>query len=81
MVRKKTPRVVITFGTTADAMALEAAAKDHADLPGRMIPVPSEIDAGCGFSWRCEPEEEAALMAAIERYGLAYEGRHIVDMY
>lgn len=79
--RVKEPKTVITFSTTADAMALEAAAKDHGDLPGRMIPVPSEIDAGCGFAWRCEPEDEAALLAAIERYGLAYEAKYTVAMY
>lgn len=79
--RKKEPKTVITFATTADAMALEAAAKDFGDIPGRMIPVPSEIDAGCGFAWRCEPEDEAALLEAIERHGLAYEGRFTVDMY
>ena len=79
--RTKTPKTVITFATTADAMALEAAAKDYGDLPGRMIPVPSEIDAGCGFAWRCEPFEESALLAAMEHHGLAFEGRFVVPMY
>lgn len=79
--RTKTPKVVITFATTADAMAFEAAARDHDDIPGRMIPVPSEIDAGCGFAWRCEPSEEAALFDAASRYGLAHEGRFDIPMY
>lgn len=79
--RRKTSKIVITFATTADAMAIEAAAGEHADLPGRMIPVPSEIDAGCGFAWRCEPSEERALFDALARYGLAHEGRFEVPMY
>ncbi|MGI6535856.1 MAG: DUF3343 domain-containing protein [Eggerthellaceae bacterium] len=79
--RIRTPKVVITFATTADAMAIEAAAKEHDDVPGRMIPVPSAIDAGCGFAWRCEPDQEPALFDAMARYGLAYEGRFEVPMY
>lgn len=78
--RAKAPRAVFTFATTADAMAMEAAAKEHG-LPGRMIPVPSEVDAGCGFAWRCEPGERDALETAAARLGLAYEGVHEVAMY
>ena len=78
--RAKAPRAVMTFSTTADAMALEAAAKEHG-LPGRMIPVPSAIDAGCGFAWRCELAERDELLAGAAEYGLAYEGVHEVEMY
>ena len=78
--RQKKSRCVFTFTTTSDAMALEAAAKEHG-LPGRMIPVPSEIDAGCGFAWRCELEERDALLAGVAEYALAYEGVFEVDMY
>ena len=78
--RQKRPRCVLTFSTTSDAMALEAAAKEHG-LPGRMIPVPSEIDAGCGFAWRCELEERDALLAGVAEYALAHEGVFEVEMY
>ena len=78
--REKLPRTVPTFTTTADATAMEAAAKDFG-LPGRMIPVPSEIDAGCGFAWRCEPAERDALLSGTAERGLAYEGVFEVAMY
>ena len=78
--RQKKSRCVFTFTTTSDAMALEAAAKEHG-LPGRMIPVPSEIDAGCGFAWRCELEERDALLAGVAEYALAHEGVFEVAMY
>jgi hypothetical protein len=78
--RRKLPRCVLTFATTSDAMALEAAAKEHG-LPGRMIPVPSEIDAGCGFAWRCELEEREALLSGVAACQLAYEGAFEVEMY
>ena len=73
-------RAVFTFSTTSDAMAMEAAAKAHG-LPGRMIPVPSEIDAGCGFAWRCELAERDALLAGAREYDLAYEGVFEIEMY
>ena len=78
--RRKEPRCVVTFATTADAMAMEAAAKEFG-LPGRMIPVPSEIDAGCGFAWRCELSERAALLVGAAEHALAYEGVFEVAMY
>ena len=78
--RQKELRCVMTFSTTSDAMALEAGAKEHG-LPGRMIPVPSEIDAGCGFAWRCELGEREALLAGATKYALAYEGVFEVEMY
>ncbi|MBE6471899.1 MAG: DUF3343 domain-containing protein [Coriobacteriaceae bacterium] len=78
--REKRLRCVLTFSTTADAMAMEAAAREHG-LPGRMIPVPSEIDAGCGFAWRCELEERDALLTGAKERGLAYEGVFEVAMY
>ena len=56
--RKKEPTLIITFHTTADAIALEKACKE-AGRPGRMIPVPRELSAGCGLAWRIPPEAYA----------------------
>ena len=78
--RVKSPKVVVTFATTSDAMAMEAAAREH-DVPGRIIPVPSDIDAGCGLAWCVDACEHAALEGALETYGLAHEGIYEVMMY
>ena len=45
--REKQERFVVTFATTAGAMAMEEACR-AAGLPGRLIPVPRSITAGCG---------------------------------
>ncbi len=45
--RKKELKLVITFHTTADAMAMEKECK-KVGAQGRMIPVPRSISAGCG---------------------------------
>ena len=80
MMRVKHPKTVVTFSSTSDAMAMEAAARMHG-LPGRIIPVPSEIDAGCGLAWSADAGERDILMAGIEQYGLSYEGVFEVMMY
>ena len=63
--RKKELKLVVTFHTTADAMAMEKASKEQ-KVPGRIIPVPRAISAGCGLAW-CAPlsarEEIKQMMA------------------
>ena len=50
MPREKTMKVVFAFPTTTMAMKMEAAAKAK-EAPGRLIPVPRQISAGCGMAW------------------------------
>ena len=78
--RVKSPRAVVTFPTTSDAMAMEAAARAHG-IPGRIIPVPSDIDAGCGLAWCADADERGALEAALRDLALAHEGVFEVMMY
>ena len=60
--RQKTLKLIITFHTTTAAMSMEATCAS-AGLPGRLIPVPREITAGCGMAWKAEPADRAALEA------------------
>lgn len=78
--RRKTPKAVVTFASTSDAMAVEAAAREMG-FPGRMIPIPSAISAGCGLSWCVPVEEREALLEAFERESLAYEAVYEVELY
>lgn len=63
MLRKKEPRVIVTFHTTAGAIEMERLCKE-ANLPGRIIPVPRELSAGCGLAW-CAPESEKERLNGI----------------
>ena len=45
--KKREKKIVITFHTTTDAMAMERYCKKRKE-PGRLIPVPGTISAGCG---------------------------------
>ena len=78
--RQKTLKPVVTFATTSDAMAMESVAREHG-IPGRMIPVPTEIDAGCGLSWCAETAERDELLAALESYAIPHEGVFDVLLY
>lgn len=78
--RQKTPHAVVTFASTADAMAVQAAA-GAGGVPGRVIPVPSEVSAGCGLAWAVPAAERVALVAALAERGLAYEAIHEVPLY
>ena len=70
---KKTEKLVITFHTTTEAMAMESACKrEHAD--GRLIPVPRVISAGCGLAWCAEPESEAALTIMMQQHHITPQG-------
>ena len=73
---KKTTRLVITFHTTTDAMAMEAACKE-AGADGRLIPVPRSISAGCGLAWSAKPESESALKALMTNASLSFQDIHI----
>ena len=80
MQRRKTPHCVVTFQTTSDAMAVQAAA-DRGLVPGRAIPVPSEISAGCGLAWCAPLAQRGALKKALDANGLAFAAMKQVDLY
>ena len=71
--REKTRKLVITFHTTAAAMAMETLCRQQG-LPGPLIPVPRELTADCGMAW-CAPTDAApALRALADSRNLEYEG-------
>ena len=69
--------LVVTFDATAAAMAAENYCLERG-VPGRLIPVPREITAGCGLAWKAEADQEKAVTAALEASGIAYSGVHRV---
>ena len=54
--REKHPFIVLSFHTTVAAMEWEKRCMETG-IPGRLIPLPREISAGCGLAWRMHPEE------------------------
>lgn len=62
-------KLVITFHTTTEAMAMEQACKETG-ADGRLIPVPRAISAGCGLAWCARLESETALRKLMEGKGI-----------
>ena len=71
--RQKAERCVVTFRTTAGAMAMESACRE-AGLPGRLIPVPRSITAGCGLCWAAPPSAREALEELVMKKRLDADG-------
>lgn len=75
--RAKTLQLLITFSSTVQAMSMETQA--HAEgLPGRLIPVPTTITAGCGLAYKAPLDSRTELLALMERAGL--EPEQVVEM-
>ena len=77
--REKKLYLVITFHTTAAAMAMERLCRERG-LPGRLIPVPGSLRAGCGLCWRSPVESRAALEALVTEERLAVDGIYVRTM-
>lgn len=79
MPRVRKPALVVTFPTTAAAMACEELCGARG-LPGRMIPVPGEVRAGCGLAWKAAPEGQGVLASALAEAGVEVEAMTVIEM-
>lgn len=78
MERVKTNKLVITFPTTTAAMTMEAACNpEH----GRLIPVPSEVQAGCGLAWCTKPEYEDIVLTLMAENNIPYQEKQVIKLY
>lgn len=62
----------MTFSTTAGAMAAEKVFKQN-QIPGRLIPVPGQISAGCGLAWSSPPKEQEQVRSCMEQSVLSWD--------
>ena len=72
---KRTMKLVITFHTTTDAMAMEQMCKQKG-VAGRLIPVPRLISAGCGLAWCAGLESEIELKNLMKEQNITYQEFH-----
>lgn len=75
--RQRTEKCVVTFRTTAGAMAMESACKAQG-LPGRLIPVPRSIAAGCGLCWAAPQSARETLEELVVEKRLDVDGVYSV---
>ena len=77
--RLKRPKLIVTFHTTTAAMGMEMACT-RAGLPGRLIPVPREITAGCGMAWSAPVESRAQLEAFVAEQSITVAGWYELEL-
>ncbi len=71
--------LVVTFDATAAAMAAEKYCLERG-VPGRLIPVPREITAGCGLAWKAEIGQEEAVTQALRAADIPYSGVYRIEI-
>ncbi len=72
--------LVITFSETSDAMAAEKLFQEH-QIPGRIIPIPRQLSAGCGLSWRTEPDEREIVRQTLDLAGIRWHEMELVKLW
>ncbi len=66
-------KAVITFSTTTFALEAERLCRKGM-LPGRLIPTPAIISAGCGMAWCTSPENTEDIIKMLQNENIPFEG-------
>lgn len=77
MLAVQQPYLILTFHTTAGAIAAEKLCITHG-IPGRLIPVPRSITSDCGMAWRTGLENREWLEKVAADNNLEVAGFHAI---
>ena len=75
--RERTEKCVVTFRTTTGAMAMEGLCREN-NVPGRLIPVPRSITAGCGLCWAAPRDAREAVEDLVMKEHLDVDGIYAI---
>ena len=73
--KPKEPHLIITFYTTAEAMAMEQLCQSRG-IPGKLISAPRSLSADCGIAWSAPLSAREQLEQAIQQAQLEIDGIH-----
>lgn len=73
--RQRGPRCVVSFHTTAEAMAAERFCRREG-LEGKLISVPRSVTSDCGLAWSAPPELREELERRFQEAGIETAGFH-----
>jgi hypothetical protein len=79
MLNNREKFTVVTFPNTSTALAMEAACNAQG-MPGRIIPIPDQINAGCGFAWLAAEEDRIKLENFLEVKGLVFDCVYTLEL-
>jgi len=77
--RRKELHLILTFHTTTEAMAMEKYCKAM-NIPGRLIPVPVQITAGCGMAWMADPINKEEIKALMAEFSLEVDALYEIEV-
>lgn len=73
--RKKELRLVISFHTTAEAIATERLCR-QAGLEGKLISVPRQLTSDCGLAWSAPAALREAVESLLSQHAVETAGYH-----
>ncbi len=77
--RNREPFAVVTFHTTAEAMATEKVCKEK-QIEGRLISTPRVLSADCGISWKSPASKRFELEALLTEEKIEFAGIHELEL-
>ena len=77
--RQRIPRCVVSFNTTAGAMAAERLCRCEG-LEGKLISVPRSVTSDCGLAWSAPPELREILERRFREAGIEAAGFHALTL-
>lgn len=77
--REKKPCFVVTYYTTAEAMATERLCKEKG-IEGKLFSLPRSLSADCGIAWRTLPENKELMVNALTEAKIEVQGYHDLEL-
>lgn len=77
--RKKEKQLVISFETTTMALLMEKMCKEQ-EMPGRLIPLPPVISAGCGLAWQAGHWEMEVWEDFMKAKNIQFDAMRFVEI-
>lgn len=78
MKREKKLFLIVTFKTNNEAMKMDSLCPQEY---GKLIPLPQEISAGCGLSWKSQIENKEFINNFLKENDISYEEITYIAMY
>lgn len=77
--RQRTDRFIVVFATTTDAMHMEQVCRAQG-TPGRLMPIPQQLSAGCGLCWRADIADRGQVEQTMRENACNCEAVHVLKL-
>ncbi len=77
--KEKKPCAIVTFHTTAEAMAAERACREK-EIEGKLIPAPRVLSSDCGIAWKSPAERRKELEEMLDAERIEHAGIYELEL-